>query len=132
MGGGDLNLKKSWHPKTFRNVEKLWKVETKDRTEKLKIQQLQRELQEERNIEELHRQAVEAGHAKPRDGRLDWMYAGPAANTTGFREEYLLGKRIDDKVMPAGKEAIEKPASSSASFQPLDQAAKVSLPWILC
>uniref|UniRef100_A0A8C0BBC9 CBF1-interacting co-repressor CIR N-terminal domain-containing protein n=1 Tax=Buteo japonicus TaxID=224669 RepID=A0A8C0BBC9_9AVES len=39
----DLNLKKSWHPQTLRNVEKVWKAEQKHEAERKKIEELQRE-----------------------------------------------------------------------------------------
>jgi hypothetical protein len=40
MGGGDLNLKKSWHPGTFKNQEIVWKKEQKLIEEKKKLAQL--------------------------------------------------------------------------------------------
>uniref|UniRef100_A0A8C0BBP1 CBF1-interacting co-repressor CIR N-terminal domain-containing protein n=1 Tax=Buteo japonicus TaxID=224669 RepID=A0A8C0BBP1_9AVES len=41
--GGGCNLKKSWHPQTLRNVEKVWKAEQKHEAERKKIEELQRE-----------------------------------------------------------------------------------------
>ncbi|ELW54869.1 Pre-mRNA-splicing factor CWC25 like protein [Tupaia chinensis] len=61
MGGGDLNLKKSWHPQTLRNVEKVWKAEQKHEAERKKIEELQRELREERAREEMQRYAEDVG-----------------------------------------------------------------------
>ena len=58
------NLKKSWHPQTFHNLERVWKAEQKDEREKKKIQDLQQEIQEERAREEMQRMAVEAGVSK--------------------------------------------------------------------
>ena len=58
------NLKKSWHPSTFHNLEKVWKLEQRHETEQKKIEQLQQELHEERSREEMHRVAVDAGAAK--------------------------------------------------------------------
>lgn len=52
MGGGNLNLKKSWHPSTIRNQEKVWKAEQQDEDEKRKVAELQKELQEQRDKEE--------------------------------------------------------------------------------
>ncbi|XP_075027647.1 pre-mRNA-splicing factor CWC25 homolog isoform X2 [Calonectris borealis] len=57
MGGGDLNLKKSWHPQTLRNVEKVWKAEQKHEAERKKIE----ELQEQRAPEETQRRAEHCG-----------------------------------------------------------------------
>ena len=58
------NLKKSWHPQTLRNVEKVWKAEQKAEAEAKKIDQLRRELDEEREREEMQRYAIDQGMAK--------------------------------------------------------------------
>lgn len=57
-------MKKSWHPSTFSNLEKVWKAEQKNESEQKKIAQLQQELKEERAREEMQRAAVEAGAVK--------------------------------------------------------------------
>jgi hypothetical protein len=61
MGGGDLNLKKSWHPSTFRNQERVWKEERKHTEEQQKIDQMRKELEEERQVQELQRMQEAAG-----------------------------------------------------------------------
>ena len=58
------NLKKSWHPQTFHNLERVWKAQQKDEREKKKIQDLQQEIREERAREEMQRMAVESGITK--------------------------------------------------------------------
>ncbi|XP_060704591.1 pre-mRNA-splicing factor CWC25 homolog [Hemiscyllium ocellatum] len=93
MGGGDLNLKKSWHPQTLKNVERVWKAEQKHEAEKKKIEELQRELREERAREEMQRYAEDSGALKKKSDRLDWMYQGPGSMVN--KEEYLLGRPID-------------------------------------
>ncbi|KAF9160119.1 RNA-splicing factor [Actinomortierella ambigua] len=99
MGGGDLNLKKSWHPGTFRNQEKVWKQERRAAEEEKKLQQLRKELEEERQIQELQR-IQEAAGGKKRQDRLDWMYQAPPTGSNkdeAALEDYLLGKkRVDD------------------------------------
>lgn len=57
-------MKKSWHPQTIHNIEKVWKAEQKAEAEAKKIEQLQRELHEERQREEMQRYAVDQGIAK--------------------------------------------------------------------
>lgn len=54
-------IRKSWHPQTLRNVEKVWKAEQKYEAERKKIEELQRELQEERAREEMQRYAEDMG-----------------------------------------------------------------------
>ena len=58
------NLKKSWHPSTFQNLEKVWKAEQRRDQEKKKIEQLQQEIREERSREDIHRAAVDSGLIK--------------------------------------------------------------------
>jgi hypothetical protein len=55
MGHGDLNLKKSWHPNRFANQAKVWEKEQALEAEKRKIEQMRKELLEERDREELAR-----------------------------------------------------------------------------
>ena len=79
MGGGDLvscykssnknqlwqqNLKKSWHPLTMKNLERVWKVEQHDEAEKKRIAELQAEIREERNREEMQQMAIDSGFIK--------------------------------------------------------------------
>ncbi|GCC36755.1 hypothetical protein chiPu_0015253, partial [Chiloscyllium punctatum] len=87
------NLKKSWHPQTLKNVERVWKAEQKHEAEKKKIEELQRELREERAREEMQRYAEDSGALKKKSDRLDWMYQGPGSMVN--KEEYLLGRPID-------------------------------------
>jgi len=113
MGGGDLNMKKHFHPLTMENLERVWKAEEKKRLEEEKVAQLQSELQEERRREELQRQAVQSGLVKKKTEKLDWMYSHQTVNT----DEYLLGRKIDkhvevmkeDKPTLATGEAVKKP-----------------------
>lgn len=58
------NLKKSWHPQTMKNIERVWKAEQKYEAERKKIEELQKELKEERAREEITRFAEEAGAIK--------------------------------------------------------------------
>ncbi|XP_064589611.1 pre-mRNA-splicing factor CWC25 homolog isoform X2 [Zonotrichia leucophrys gambelii] len=97
MGGGDLNLKKSWHPQTLRNVEKVWKAEQKHEAERRKIEELQRELQEERAREEMQRYAEDMGTVRKREEKLEWMYQGPGGMVN--RDEYLLGRPVDKFIL---------------------------------
>ncbi|KAG8224603.1 hypothetical protein J437_LFUL009181 [Ladona fulva] len=115
MGGGDLNLKKSWHPSTMKNMEKVWKAEQKHEQEKRKIAELQREIREEREREEIRKFAEDGGVIEKKDEcKLDWMYKGPGGLVS--REDYLLGRSIDksfDLLQEAEKEAAQTAEGSS-------------------
>ena len=64
MGGGDLNLKKSWHTGRLDNIEKVWKLEQKVVEDQKRHEQRQKELREERERAEMMRMQEEAGLIK--------------------------------------------------------------------
>ncbi|KAI0319766.1 Pre-mRNA splicing factor-domain-containing protein [Amylostereum chailletii] len=103
MGGGDLNMKKSWHPVLMKNQEKVWLKEKEALEEKKKLDQLRKEKEEERQLQELQRlQEMQTG--KKRTEKLEWMYTTPATGSKqneGELEDYLLGKRRVDKILTA-------------------------------
>lgn len=122
--GGDLNLKKSWHPVLMSNQKKVWEEEKKALEERKKVDQMMKERQEERQIQELQ-QLQEAAGGKKRLARVDWMYSGPSSGQAGTTEEmegYLLGKRrIDGLVKGNDNQKLEKSAKED-SFMALQNA----------
>ena len=101
MGGGDLNMKKSWRPLLLKNQERVWLEEKKALEEKKKLDQLRKEKEEERQLQELQRMQEEQT-GKKRQEKLEWMYATPAAGSTqnpNDLEDYLLGKKRVDKLL---------------------------------
>ncbi|XP_013877105.1 pre-mRNA-splicing factor CWC25 homolog [Austrofundulus limnaeus] len=130
MGGGDLNLKKSWHPQTMKNIERVWKAEQKHEAERKKIEELQKELKNERAREEMTRYAEETGAIKKRDDRLDWMYQGPAGQVS--RDEYLLGRPIDKQITDQYEEPESGPSAETgllpgSIFNPVTPASGLDL-----
>ncbi|KAL8680610.1 MAG: hypothetical protein Q9186_003202 [Xanthomendoza sp. 1 TL-2023] len=125
--GGDLNLKKSWHPVLMTNQRRVWEEEKKALDERKRIEQMMKERQEERQIQELQ-EMQEAAGGKKRLNRVDWMYSGPSAGQTGTTEEmegYLLGKRrIDGLIKGTENKKLEK-ESSEDSFMALQKANTV-------
>ncbi|KAK0539901.1 RNA-splicing factor [Tilletia horrida] len=136
MGGGDLNMKKSWHPLLKVNQEKVWKQEKKALDERRKLEELRREREQERELQELQR-LQEASGGKKRAEKVDWMYAtpssgqGPSANEL---EDYLLGKKSVDKLLQQKDTPVASSsnAPSQASFMaiqnannPRDMASKI-------
>lgn len=88
------NLKKSWHPSTMKNMEKVWKAEQQNDQEKRRIAELKREIEMEKDQEDMTKYAMEQGVIEKKDDKkLDWMYKGP--NQMVNREEYLLGRPVD-------------------------------------
>ncbi|KAM3422314.1 hypothetical protein BST61_g2673 [Cercospora zeina] len=113
--GGDLNLKKSWHPALMTNQRRVYNEELKALEERKKTEQVLKERAEERAIQELERLQEAAGGRKRVD-RVDWMYNGPGAGGSGVggvteeMEGYLLGKRRLDGLVKSGNDAIKKDA----------------------
>ncbi|EOA81867.1 RNA-splicing factor [Exserohilum turcicum] len=111
--GGDLNLKKSWHPHLRKNQERVWKEEKAALEERKLIDKLRREREEEAAVEELQKLQAESG-GKVVQRRVDWMYAGPSgdAGVTEEREGYLLGKRrIDNLLKSNDTQSLQKGAA---------------------
>lgn len=88
------NQKKSWHPHTFKNQERVWKAEQSEAAEKRKLAELQAEISAERDREDLRRVGQASGIIANDNGhKLEWMYRGAKDNLN--REDYLLGRSVD-------------------------------------
>lgn len=100
------NLKKSWHPTTFKNQKRVWEAEQADKAEKQKLAELQREIQHERNFEDLKKIGQSSGvlAADNNKGKLEWMYK--ASGSSLNREEYLTGRAVDKHF--EDQDAVEK------------------------
>ena len=122
--GGDLNLKKSWHPVLMSNQKRVWEEEKKALDERKRTEQRIKELKEERAKEEIQAK-LEAAGSRKRIDRVDWMYQGPSSGQAGTTEEmegYLLGKRrIDSLIKGTEHKKLEKQASQD-SFMALQNA----------
>ncbi|KAL6872483.1 pre-mRNA-splicing factor CWC25 [Trichoderma longibrachiatum] len=124
MGGGDLNLKKSFHPGLRRNQQAVYDEEQKALAERKRTQQRINEIKEERAKEEIQRQLEAAGGTKRVD-RVDWMYQGPTdgqAGTTEETEAYLLGKRRIDNLIKGNEHKKLEKAAGQDSFIALQNA----------
>ncbi|TNM85545.1 hypothetical protein fugu_007816 [Takifugu bimaculatus] len=114
----------------MKNIERVWKAEQKHEAERKKIEELQKELKDERNREEMTRFAEETGAIKKRDDRLDWMYQGPAGHVS--RDEYLLGRPIDKQITDQYEEPESGPSNETgllpgSIFNPTTQASTLDL-----
>lgn len=110
----DTNKTRSWHPSLLRNQERVWSEEQKALEERKRIDQLRRERDEERQIQEIQRLHEDSGKsASQHRARVDWMYQAPSSATGHYSEEmegYLLGKRRIDGGLLKGdeKKAVER------------------------
>lgn len=99
--------KKSWHTATIKNNEKIWLREQEAAKEKARIEELQKQLAEERRQEELQRLEEESGRVDPNASlkrqRLNWMYEygrdekeNEKQRVAKEKEDVLLGKKPVD------------------------------------
>jgi hypothetical protein len=89
--------KKSWHTGGFASIEEVWKREQQAEHEKRKLEEMKKEILEERKLSELRQDAIDAGHSKKSE-RLDWMYKGSLAE--GTRLEDTKFTRADGEEEP--------------------------------
>lgn len=101
-------MKKSWHVGLHSNQARVWEKEKEALEERKRTAELQKELAQERAVQELQRLQEEAG-GKKREERVDWMYAAPAEGSGPNAEEleqYLLGKKRVDKLLKGNEEKV--------------------------
>lgn len=88
--------KKSWHTGTIQHMEKVWKAEERAKQEKKKMEELRRELAEERELDQL-RKVQEKSSGSSRKERVDFLYQQPMGLAEVSAEEYLEGKRYTER-----------------------------------
>lgn len=88
-------------------MEKVRKAEQQNNQENRRIAELKRQIEMEKDREDMTKYAMEQGVIEKKDEKkLDWMYKGP--NQMVNREEYLLGRPVDkafEQMQQAEKEA---------------------------
>ncbi|CAA7407884.1 unnamed protein product [Spirodela intermedia] len=98
--------KKGWHTGSLRNIENVWKAEQKHEAEQRKLEELRKQIQEERERAEFRLLQERAGLA-PRQERLEFLYESGLAVGKGSSEGF--------KTLQAPAKAE---ASSAATAEP--------------
>ncbi|KAI8948081.1 Pre-mRNA splicing factor-domain-containing protein [Xylaria longipes] len=124
--GGDLQLKKSYHPALLKNQAKVYDAEQAALAERKKTEARIQEIKEERAKNEIQ-EKLEAAGGRKRIDRVDWMYQGPSDGQGGTTEElegFLLGKRRIDTILTRGSDTdnLKKQASYDALAAPQSSA----------
>ncbi|KAI1738143.1 Pre-mRNA splicing factor-domain-containing protein [Xylaria scruposa] len=124
--GGDLQLKKSYHPALLKNQAKVYDAEQAALAERKKTEARIQEIKEERAKKEIQ-EKLEAAGGRKRIDRVDWMYQGPSDGQGGTTEElegFLLGKRRIDTILTRGSDHdnLKKQASYDALAAPQTSA----------
>ncbi|KAM0049818.1 putative CBF1-interacting co-repressor CIR domain, pre-mRNA splicing factor [Helianthus debilis subsp. tardiflorus] len=122
MGMKFLN-KKGWHTGSLRNIENVWKAEQKHEAEQKKLEELRKQIHEEREKAEF-RQLQEQAGLVPRQERLDFLYdsglsVGKGSSDGGFKAL----ESFPAKAEPEQPSASTKPSAPGALFEDKPQSA---------
>ncbi|KAL6990577.1 hypothetical protein U1Q18_008694 [Sarracenia purpurea var. burkii] len=115
--------KKGWHTGSLRNIENVWKAEQKHETEQKKLEELRKQILEERERSEFRLLQEQAGLV-PKQERLDFLYdsglaVGKGSSSDGF------------KALEAFPNTDSQTASSSSSAKQQQQQQQPSAPGAL-
>eukprot|EP01043_Picozoa_sp_COSAG02_P027656 COSAG02_NODE_1642_length_11529_cov_4.449606_13_plen_104_part_00 len=94
MGGGLGFLhKKGFHTGSMQNQERVWKAEQQKMAEDAKLEEIKKQIAEERQVMELQDVAIgEDGKKKRKEAKVSWLYEVPMAGAAD-QEAYLLGEK---------------------------------------
>jgi hypothetical protein len=103
--------KKSWHVKNMNNQEKVWMAEQRKANEESKTKELARQIQQEREQDELD--AIAGKKSSHLDRGIAWMHeggTGEAAKEDQRKqdEEFLLGKAYAPEGVKGGDFAVDE------------------------
>ncbi|XP_031282150.1 pre-mRNA-splicing factor CWC25 homolog [Pistacia vera] len=106
--------KKGWHTGSLRNIENVWKAEQKHDAEEKKLDELRKQIQEERERSEFRLLQEQAGLV-PRQERLDFLYDSGLA----------VGKSDGGGASGSGSgfKALEQPSTTSSSATAKQQSS---------
>ena len=111
MGGGLAFLnKKGFHTGTFNNQERVWKVEQQKKAEQAKLEEIKRQIAEERQVMDLQDAQMGAdGKKKRKAQRVAWLYEVPMSGQDD-QDQYLLGEKeaTEHENLKADKGDMEK------------------------
>lgn len=123
--------KKGWHTGSLRNIENVWKAEQKHGAEQKKLEELRKQIQEERERSEFRLLQEQAGLV-PKQERLEFLYDSGLAvgkggsSDGGFKALEAFPKPTTTDVSSAGDTAKASSSSSSvpgALFEEKPQSA---------
>ncbi|WOL12345.1 pre-mRNA-splicing factor [Canna indica] len=116
--------KKGWHTGSLRNIENVWKAEQKHEAEQRKLEELRKQIQDEREKAEFRQIQEQAGFA-PRQERLDFLYESGLAVGKGSSEGFkaLQGPPAVAASNSAAEAGSSKAAAPGALFEDKPQSA---------
>ncbi|KAK6798022.1 hypothetical protein RDI58_005724 [Solanum bulbocastanum] len=107
--------KKGWHTGSLRNIENVWKAEQKHDAEQRKLEELRKQIQEERERSEF-RQLQEQAGLVTRQERLEFLYDSGLAvgkgSSSGFESLSKPAEPVTAAVTAADSSSSAKPQAS--------------------
>ncbi|KAL3850985.1 hypothetical protein ACJIZ3_012867 [Penstemon smallii] len=125
--------KKGWHTGSLRNIENVWKAEQKHDAEQKKLEELRKQIHEERERAEF-RQLQEQAGLIPRQERLDFLYESGLAvgKGSGFKELESLpktGPETTASSSTATNQQQQQPAVPGALFEEKEKPQSANDSW---
>lgn len=121
MGMKFLN-KKGWHTGSLRNIENVWKAEQKHDAEQKKLEELRKQIHEEREKSEFRLLQEQAGLV-PKQERLDFLYDSGLSVGKGSSSSTSDGFKSLDSSFPPKPEPESKSSTPGALFEDKPQSA---------
>lgn len=120
--------KKGWHTGSLRNIENVWKAEQKHEAEQKKLEELRKQIHEERERAEF-RQLQEQAGLIPKQERLDFLYDSGLAvgkRDSGFKALESFPKAEPEAAASSSSAANQQSAVPGALFEEKPQSANDS------
>ncbi|KAH1096013.1 hypothetical protein J1N35_012934 [Gossypium stocksii] len=111
--------KKGWHTGSLRNIENVWKAEQKHEAEQKKLEELRKQIHEERERSEFRLLQEQAGLV-PKQERLDFLYdsglaVGKGASSSAAGGSGGGGFKALEEALPGSKAGTDGNANQSSS-----------------
>lgn len=114
--------KKGWHTGSLRNIENVWKAEQKHEAEQRKLDELRKQIHEEREKAEF-RQLQEQAGLVPKQERLDFLYDSGLASRKDSSEGFKTLESLPPKAEPEASTSANKASAPGALFEDKPQSA---------
>ncbi|KAI3499053.1 hypothetical protein L1887_34846 [Cichorium endivia] len=114
--------KKGWHTGSLRNIENVWKAEQKHEAEQRKLDELRKQIHEEREKAEF-RQLQEQAGLVPKQERLDFLYDSGLASRKDSSEGFKTLESLPPKAEAEASTSANKASAPGALFEDKPQSA---------
>ncbi|KAI3718545.1 hypothetical protein L6452_19422 [Arctium lappa] len=114
--------KKGWHTGSLRNIENVWKAEQKHEAEQRKLEELRKQIHEERERSEFRLLQEQAGLV-PKQERLDFLYDSGLAVGKGSSDGFKALESFPPKAEPEQPSSANKASTPGALFEDKPQSA---------